>query len=149
MVTVSILVYDTVLGSPLILGCSTEEGHTSNNSYHTPPLTSSLLPTSSSPIIKSNKENIKMIMSGLVEIIKGSSDYDVPVLVPAPMIKYGVFSQLFAVCGKCVIYRSSPPKSTFYPYSHYCTIGAHSSTHQPRTSCSHLQLGNKTGSLVG
>ena len=121
-----------------------EEDHHSDDSYHMPPLTSCSVSTSSSPV-ESDKENIEVITSGLVEIAEGSSDYDVPLPVPAPAINFTQLSHLFAVYGQCVVCKSGPPKLAYRLYSCCCTIGAHSSTHQPGSCCSHKQLIDQTG----
>jgi len=46
-----------LLGSPLVLDCFLEEDNNSNNSYHTPPIASSPIPSQSSPTNESDKEN--------------------------------------------------------------------------------------------
>ena len=48
----------SVLNSPLVLGGDVNDGATSNNSYHTPPLASSSISPSSSSVIESDKENL-------------------------------------------------------------------------------------------
>ena len=136
-----------VLGSPLILGHSSKEGHTSDNSYHTPPLASSLVPTSSSPI-KSNKENMEE-MSSLVEIVDGSLDYNVPLPVPAPVLNLARFQHLLAVCGQRAVRRLGPPKSLFHPYACCRSIGDRSTTHQPGASCACSRFRDQTGTLLG
>ena len=135
------------LGSPLVLGQAMDEDRHSDDSYHTPPLTSSSALASLSPS-DSDKENIEIPPSGLVEIVKGSSDYDVPLPVPAPVIDLARFNHLIAVRGQCAVHKSGPPKLVFHPYSRCCTIGAHSSTHKPGAHCSHQRLGYQDGRIA-
>ena len=104
------------LGSPLVLGQAMDEDCHSNDSFHTPLLTSSSVPALSSPA-ESDKENVEVTPSGLVEIIKGSSDFDIPLPVPAPIINLPHFNHLFAVCGQCAVCKSGPPKLVYHPYS--------------------------------
>ena len=135
------------LGSPLVLGQAMDEDRHSDDSYHTPPLTSSSAPASSSPS-ELDKENVEIVPSGLVEIIEGSSDYDVPLPVPAPVIDLARFNHLIAVHGQRAVRKSGPPKLVYHPYSHCCNIGARSSTHQPRTHCSRQRLGYQNGTIA-
>ena len=123
------------LGSPLVLGQAMDEDHHSDDSYHTPPLASSSAPASSSPS-ESDKENVEIAPLGLVEIVKGSSDYDVPLPVPAPIINLAHFNHLITVHGQRVVCKLGPPKLVYHPYSCCCNIGARSSTHKPRAHCS-------------
>ena len=135
------------LGSPLILGYTMDEYHHSDESYHTPPLTNSSVPILSS-LTESDKENNEDVPSGLVEIIEGSSNYDVPLLVPTPTINLTQFNHLITVCGQCAVCKLGPPKLMYHPYSRCCTTGACSSTHKPGASCSHKQLGYQDGKLA-
>ena len=135
------------LGSPLVLGQAMDEDCHSDDSYHTPPLTSSSAPASSSPS-DSDKENVEIPPSGLVEIVEGSSDYDVPLPVPAPVIDLTRFNHLIAVRGQRAVRKLGPPKLVYHPYSRCCTIGARSSTHQPGTHCSRQRLGYQNGTIA-
>ena len=124
-----------------------DEDRHSNDSYHTPPLTSLSALASSSPS-DSDKENIEIPQSGLVEISEGSSDYDVPLPVPAPIIDLPRFNHLIAVRGQHAVRKSGPPKLVYHPYSRYCTIGARSSTHQPGAHCSRQRLRYQNGTIA-
>ena len=135
------------LGSPLVLGQAMDEDHHSDDSYHTPPLTSPSAPASSSPS-KSDKENVEITPSGLVEIVEGSSDYDVPLPVPAPVLDLACFNHLIVVHGQRAVHKLGPPKLVYHPYSCCCTIGAHSSTHKPGAHCSRQQLGYQDGRIA-
>ena len=128
------------LGSPLVLGQAMDEDRHSDDSYHTPPLTSLSAPASSTPS-ESDKENVEVVPLSLVEIVKGSSNYDVPLPVPTPITDLAHFNHLIAVCGQRAVCKSGPPKLVYYPYSHCCNIGARSSTHKPRAHCFCQQLG--------
>ena len=135
------------LGSPLVLGQAMDEDRHNDNSYHTPPLTSSLAPASSSPS-ESDKGNVEITPSGLVEIVEGSSDYDVPLPVPAPVINQAHFNHLIMVCGQRAVRKSGPPKLVYHPHSRCCTIGARSSTHKPGACCSRQRLGYQDGRIA-
>jgi len=50
-------VVPSLLGSPLVLDRPLEEDNNSDDSYHTPPIASSSIPSQSSPTNESNKEN--------------------------------------------------------------------------------------------
>jgi len=73
-----------VLGSPLELGHEVPEDSGSDTSYHTPPIASSSAPSSSSPIIESDKENVMVLYNSrkpLVEIV----DHPIENIVPLPV----------------------------------------------------------------
>ena len=135
------------LGSPLVLGQAMDEDCHSNDSFHTPPLTSSSVPASSSPA-ESDKENVEVTPSGLVEIVEGSSDFDIPLPVPAPTINLSHFNHLITVRGQRAVRKLGPPKLIYHPYSHCCNIGARSSTHKPGAHCSHQRLGYQDGRIT-
>ena len=135
------------LGSPLVLGQAMDEDRHSADSYHTPPLTSSSAPASSSPA-ESDKENVEVPPLGLVEIVEGSSNYNVPLPVPTPIIDLARFNHLITVRGQRAVRKSGPPKLVYHPYSRCCTIGARSSTHKPGAHCSRQQLGYQDGRIA-
>ena len=83
-----------------------DKDYHSDESYHTPPLTSLTAP-SLSPLTESDKENIKFVPSGLVEIVEGSSNYNVPLPVPAPTIVLAHFNHLIMVRGQCAVCKLS------------------------------------------
>jgi len=115
-----------VLGSPLDLGCEIPEETDSNNSYHTPPIASSSVPLSSSPIIESNKENVMVLYDShksLVEIVDSPVENIVPLLVQEPRLDFSGISRLIAVRGQHAIRSQGRPKSSFYPYASCCRIG--------------------------
>jgi len=73
-----------VLGSPLDLGHEIPEETDSDNSFFTPPIASSSVPSSSSPIVVSDKENIMVLYDSrkpLAEIV----DCPIENVVPLPV----------------------------------------------------------------
>lgn len=92
-----------VLGSPLILSHDINSGTISDNSYHTPTVTSSSILSSSSPV-NSNKENMVVLYdsweSHLVEINEDSVKNVSPVPVPAPSLDMAGISQLITCMVK-------------------------------------------------
>jgi len=98
----------SVLSSPLILDCSDEEGHTSDNSYHTPPLAgSSIASQLSSSVVESDKENVPTFGIGydpkkiiLVLVDDAPPKNVVPLPIREPSLNISGLEQLIAVCGQ-------------------------------------------------
>ena len=98
----------SVLSSPLILDCSDEEGHTSNNSYHTSPLAgSSIASQLSSSVVESDKENVPAFGIGydlkkiiLVLVDDAPPKNVVPLPIREPSLNISGLEQLIAVCGQ-------------------------------------------------
>ena len=102
-----------ILGSPLILDRPLGD---SDGSYHTPPVASAKVSSSSSG---SNKENVT-IGSQLVEI--KDEVMENPLHVPAPELDFQGIARLMAVRGQCAVRSKGPPKSTYHPYARCCAI---------------------------
>ena len=127
-----------VLGSPLDLGREIPEETDSNNSYHTPPIASSSVPSSSSPIIESNKENVMVLYDSckpLVEIVDRLIENSVPLPVREPCLDFAGISRLIAVRGQRAICSQGRPKSSFHPYASCCRVGRRSSSHRSGDLC--------------
>jgi len=110
-----------ILGSPLVLNRDTLG---SNDSYHTPPGTSSSAQGS-------NKENVES-SAVLVEIKDDENKITIPV-VPPPL-NFASIHHLVAVRGQRAVRTSGPPRS-FHPYARCCAIGDRDSTHRPGNLC--------------
>jgi len=104
-----------VLGSPLVLDHPLAG---SDGSYHTPPVASSPVVSSSSS--GSDKENV-VVKSRLVEI--KDKVMENMLHVPAPELDFQGIARLMAVRGQRVICTQGPPKSSYHPYARCCTIG--------------------------
>ena len=92
-----------MLGSPLELGPEVPEDSSSDTSYHTPPIASSSAPSSASPIIKSNQENVMVLYNSrqpLVEIIDRPIKNIVPLPVQEPCLDFAGISRLIVVRGQ-------------------------------------------------
>jgi len=127
-----------LLGSPLELGPEVPKDSGSNTSYHTPPITSSSIPSSASPIVESNKENVMVLYDSrqpLVEIIDRPIENIVPLLVQEPCLDFAGISRLIAVRGQRATRSQGHPKSSFHPYASCCRIGQHSSSHRSGDLC--------------
>jgi len=127
-----------VLGSPLELGPEVPEDSGSDTSYHMPPITSSSAPSSASPIVESNQENIMVLYDShqpLVEIVDRLIENIVPLLVREPCLDLAGISRLIAVCGQWAIHSQGRPKSSFHPYASCCRVGRRSSSHRSGDLC--------------
>jgi len=98
-----------VLGSPLVLDRPLAG---SNSSYHTPPVASS--PVVSSSLSGSDKENVA-VKTRLVEIKDEAMEVTLP--VPAPELDFQGITRLMAVRGQCAVRSQGPPKSSYHPYA--------------------------------
>jgi len=123
-----------VLGSPLVLSCDTLG---SDDSYHTPPGTSS-------PVQGSDKENVDSSAT-LVEIKDDENEVAIPV-VPPPLNFAGIH-HLVAVRGQRAARTLGPPRS-FHPYACCCAIGDRDSTHRPGDLCLPPTLACRTRSSL-
>jgi len=115
-----------VLGSPLVLGWDIPEESGSDDSYHTLPVASSLIPSLSSPVVKSNEENVMVLYNSrksLVEIVDSPKENTVPLLIPEPVLDFAGISRLIAVCGQCVVHSQGRLRSQFHPYTNCCHLG--------------------------
>jgi len=113
-----------VLGSPLVLGQEFPKESSSDHFYHTPPVTSSSVP-SSSPVVKSNKENIMVLYDSrksLVEIVNSPKENVMLLLIPEPTLDFAGISWLIAVHGQCAVHSQGRPKSLFHPYTTCCHL---------------------------
>jgi len=127
-----------VLGSPLDLGREIPEETNSDNSFFTPPIASSSVPSSSSPIVVSNKENVMVLYDSrkpLVEIIDCPIENVVLLLVREPCLDFAGISWLIAVRGQRATRSQDRPKSSFHPYASCCCIGRRSSSHRSGDRC--------------
>jgi len=127
-----------LLGSPLELGPEVPEDSGSDMSYHTPPITSSSAPSSTSPIVESNKENVMALYDSrqpLVEIVDCPIENIEPLPVQEPCLDFVGISRLIAVRGQRATRSQGRPKSSFHPYASCCRIGRHSSSHQSGDLC--------------
>ena len=110
-----------VLGSPLVLSRDTLG---SDNSYHTPP-------GSSSPGQGSDKENVDSSAT-LVEIKDDENEVAIPTLPPA--LNFDGIHRLVAVHGQRAVRALGPPRS-YHPYARCCAIGDRDTTHRPGNLC--------------
>jgi len=115
-----------VLGSPLVLDRPLVG---SDESYCTPPITSSNASSSSSG---SNKENV-VVESQLKEI--KDEDMEEPVPVAVPKLDSAGIKRLMAVRGQRARRTQGPPKSPYHPYARCCAIGDRVSSHRPGNLC--------------
>jgi len=121
-----------VLGSPLNLGQEIPEESASDDSYHTPPVASSSIPSSSSLVVESNKENLMVLYNShkpLVEIVDSPVENVVPLPVQEPSLDFASISWLIVVCGQRAIHSQGHPKPSFHPYALCCHPGRRSSSH--------------------
>ena len=126
----------SLLGSPLFLDRSLEEGIHSDDSYHTPPVASSSQPSSSSPHQDSDKENMSSefdMKTALVPIGDAPPENAVALFVREPALNIDGLERLVAVRGQRAFRSSGRPKSSFHPY--LCPIGVRSSTHRRSDPC--------------
>jgi len=128
----------SVLRSPLVLDHSEEGGNTSDDSYHTPPLAGSSIPSHpSSSLVKSDKDNVPVYGIGydpkitLVPIGEAPLENVIPIPIGELSLNISGLDRLIAVCGQQAVHTAGCPKSTFHPYDHscHCPIGTWSSTH--------------------
>jgi len=127
-----------VLGSPLELGPEVLEDSGSDTSYHTPLIASSSAPSSASPIVESNQENVMVLYDSrqpLVEIVDRPIKNIVPLPVREPCLDFAGISRLIAVRGQRATRSQGRPKSSFHPYASCCRIGRHSSSHRSGDLC--------------
>jgi len=127
-----------VLGSPLELGPEVPEDSSSDTSYHTPPIASSSAPSSASPIVESNKENVMVLYDyrqPLVEIVDCPIENIVPLPVQEPCLDFAGISRLIVVRGQRATRSQGRPKSSFHPYASCCRIGRRSSSHRSSDLC--------------
>jgi len=115
-----------VLGSPLVLDRPLAG---SDESYRTPPITSSEVSSSSSG---SNKENV--VVESLLKEIK-EEDMEEPRQVPVPKLDSAGIKCLMAVRGQRARRTQGPPKSPYHPYACCCAIGDRVPSHQPSSLC--------------
>lgn len=113
----------SLLGSSLVLGRQAEEDNTSDNSYHTPPLVSSSIPSALlSSITNSDKENSVnpgvgyISQSPLVETTQGPLENVDPIPIPAPVLDVDRINCLFTVCGQRAVCTLGCLK-TYHPSS--------------------------------
>jgi len=104
-----------VLGSPLVLS---RNALGSDDSYHTPPGTSS-------PVQGSDKENIDSSAT-LVEIKDDENEVMIP--APPPALDFVSIQRLVAVHGQHAVRTLGPPRS-YHPYARCCAVGDRDSTH--------------------
>ena len=129
----------SLLGSPLVLDRSLDEGVNSDNSFHTPPVASSSQPSSSSPVYDSNKENVSSFGIGweskiaLVPIGDAPPKNAVAIPVCELTLNLSGLDCLIAVRGQCAVRSSGRSKSSFHPY--LCPIGVQSLTHCRSDPC--------------
>jgi len=101
--------------------------------------------TKALPSSSSGKEKDLVIydsnVSHLIEIVKEPVENVTPIPVPPPVLDTDSIAQLLSVHNQCAVRSKGPPKSSFHPYTHCCTIGVRSSTHRARSLCSHLSAG--------
>jgi len=115
-----------MLGSPLELGPEVPKDSGSDTSYHTPPIASSSTPSSSSPIVESDQENVMVLYDSrqpLVEIVDRPIKNIVPLPVREPCLDLAGISRLIAVRGQWAIRSQGRPKSSFHPYASCCRVG--------------------------
>jgi len=110
----------SILGSPLILD---QEGSHSDDSYYTPP-TVGLLghPSSSSPIVNSNKENQLVIYDSRQSLLVPIEDEVAPLPVREPSLDFDGISWLIMVRGQRAVRSKGHPRSSFHPYSSCCRL---------------------------
>jgi len=102
----------------------------SDGSYHTPPVASSPVVSSSSS--GSDKENV-VVESRLVEI---KDEVMESVLhVPTLELDFQAVARLVAVHGQRAICTQGPPKSSYHPYACCYTIGDRVPSHRPGNLC--------------
>jgi len=132
-------VVPSLLGSPLVLDRPLEEDNNSDDSYHTPPIASSSIPSQSSLADESDKENVlsfgisydpKII---LVPIGEAPPENTVAIPVRETTLNINGLECLIAVCGQHAVHTLGWPKSSFHPY--LCPIGVWSSTHCRSSAC--------------
>jgi len=142
-----------ILGSPLVLDCSLEEGNTSDDSYHTPPFASLSVPPQSSPINKSDKENSPAFGIGydprtvLVPIGDAPPENTIPIPICEPTLNLSGLERFIVVHGQQAICSLGRPKSSFHPY--LCPIGVRSSTHRQSSACCSYQGVDREMSSMG
>ena len=138
-----------------MLDCRVEEDNTSDDSYHTPPLAGSSVPSIPLSIVEdSNQENLPNPGIGYIsrlplsDITDGLMENLEPIPVPTPVLDSAGIAQLVAVCGQRAVRTLGRPKS-YHPYSRCCTIGRHSSTHRAGSCCSREKVVGRESSPTG
>ena len=129
----------SLLDSPITLGRDINEGSSSDDSYHTPPMAGSSIPPVSS--FSSSSEEQALILydsrdSTLIKIHEEIVENYRPVPIPSPCLDTAGIARLIAVRGQRAVRTLGRPKSTFHPYA-CCSIGEQCSTHQPGRLCPH------------
>jgi len=130
-----------VLGSPLVLDRPLTG---SDGLYHTPPVASSPVVSSSSS--GSDKENV-VVESKLVEI--KDKVMESALHVPAPELDFQGIACLMAVRGQRAVRSQGPPKSSYHPYAHCCAIGDQVPSHRPGDLCLPSLLARRSPSSQG
>ena len=145
----------SLVGSPLVLGCQVDEGNASDDSYHTPPLASSSVPSIPSSIMEdSDQENLSNVGIGYIprvplsDITDGLLENSEPIPVPAPMLDRAGIDRLIVVRGQRAVRTLGRPKS-YHPYPRCCAIGRQSSTHRAGSCCSRDKVVGRESSPTG
>ena len=132
----------SLLGSPLVLDRRVEEDNASDDSYHTPPLAGSSVPSIPSSLVEdSDRENLPNPGIGYIshiplsDITDGLVENVEPIPVPAPVLDRTGIDRLLAVRGQRAVRTLGRPKS-YHPYPRCCPIGRNSSTHRAGSCCS-------------
>ena len=136
----------SLLDSPIALGRDIDEGSSSDDSYHTPPLAGSSIPLVSSSSGSSEEQALVLYDSrdsALIKIHEEIVENHCLVPIPSPCLDTAGIARLIAVHGQHVICTLGHPKSTFHPYA-CCSIGERCSTHRPSRLCSR---GNPTSGM--
>jgi len=97
-----------LLGSPLELGPEVPKDSGSDTSYHMPLIASSSAPSSTSPIVESNKENVMVLYDSrqsLVKIVDRPIENIVPLPVQEPCLDFAGISRLIVVRGQPLVLK--------------------------------------------
>jgi len=145
----------SLVGSPLVLGHQVDEGNISDNSYHTPPLAGSSVPSIPSSIVEdSNPENSPNVGIGYIprvplsNITDGLVENSEPIPVPTPVLDRAGIDRLITVCGQQAVCTLGHLKS-YHPYPRCCIIGRQSSTHRAGSCCSREKAVGREPSPTG
>jgi len=137
----------SLVGSPLEFGHQVDEGNVSDDSYHTPPLAGSSVPSIPSLIVEdSEQKNSSNVGIGYIpcvplsDITDGLVENSGPIPVPAPVLDRAGINRLIAVRGQRAV-RTLGRLKSYHPYPRCCAIGCQSSTHRAGSCCSHWGQG--------
>ena len=144
----------SLLGSPLDLNHPLMDDYDSANSYHTPPLAGSSIPSlPSSSVANSNKENVNPGLGckfplHLIEILEDPLENVEAIPIPALVLDVDSICCLFTVRGQRAVRTLGRPK-TYHPYTNCCSVGCRSSTHHAGSVCSRSGIDGRESSSAG